>query len=230
MKSKMSKLRILLADDHAVLRTGLRLLIDSQPDMTVVGEATNGDEARLRAHGLQPDIVLMDISMPGMGGLEAMRLIKQDSPKVRILVLTMHEDEGYLRRALANGAVGYVPKSAVDVEVLSALRAVARGGVYIHPTQAKILIEAMLPTTEVLGGDHRDPYETLSEREREVLRLVALGHTNSQIAEQMFLSVKTVESYRARMMEKLSLKNRAALVRYALERGLIGNTSDPHST
>ncbi|MCL4371159.1 MAG: response regulator transcription factor [Chloroflexi bacterium] len=218
----MEKLRILLVDDHAVLRAGLRLLIDRQPDMIVIGEADTGEAARQVAHYLQPDVVLMDISMPGMDGLEAMRLIKRDLPGVKMLVLTMHEDEDYLRQALSSGAAGYVPKSAADTEVISALRAVARGGVYIHPSHAKMLIEGMLPTLESPGGGRQYPHHaTLSDREREVLRLVALGHTNNQIAEQMFISVKTVESYRARVMEKLGLRNRAALVRYALEHGLV---------
>ncbi len=217
----MEKLRILLVDDHAVLRAGLRLLIDSQPDLIVVGEAGNGEEAWRRASELRPDIILMDITMPGIGGMEAIRLIKRDVPGVRVLVLTMHEDEVYLRQALNIGAAGYVPKSAADLELLSAIRAVVRGGVYIHPSHTRLLLEGMLPVEGDRIVGQQDPYGSLSEREREVLRLVALGHTNGQIAEQLFISVKTVESYRARVMGKLNLPNRAALVRYVLERGLI---------
>lgn len=212
-------MRILLVDDHAVLRSGLRLLINSQADMVVVGEASNSEEGLERARSLGPDIVLLDISMPGTSGLDVIHILKHDLPATRVLILTMHEEEGYLRRALASGAAGYVPKSAADVEVLSALRAVARGDAYIHPSHARLLIEGILPTQG--SSPPQDPYASLSEREAEVLRLVVLGHTNSQIAERLFISVKTVEGYRARMMEKLGLKNRAALVRYALQRGLI---------
>jgi two-component system response regulator NreC len=161
----LDRLRILLADDHAVLRAGLRLLIDAQTDMVVVGEAASGEEARLRARELRPDIVLMDISMPGTGGLEAMRGIKKELAGTRVLVLTMHEDEGYLRQALAGGAVGYVPKSAADTEVLSALRAVARGGVYIHPSHTRMILGSMLPVASASADANHDPYETLSERE-----------------------------------------------------------------
>ncbi len=215
----MAKQRILIADDHAVLRAGLKLLINSQPDLEVVGEASTGEEAIVQSATLDPDIVLMDISMADMSGLEATRRIKRAQPDVRVLFLTMHEEEGYLRRALAAGAGGYCPKSAADSELLSALRAVAQGNVYIHPSHAKLLLEGMIP-----GRADAAPVPTsaLSDRERQVLRLVALGHTNQQIASQLFLSVKTVETYRARLMEKLGIKSRAALVRYALETGLTG--------
>ncbi|MEW6232260.1 MAG: response regulator transcription factor [Chloroflexota bacterium] len=217
----MSKTRILLADDHAVLRAGLKLLINGQPDMEVAGEATTGHETLVAARELVPDLVLLDISMPGMSGLEALRQMKREQPELAVLVLTMHEDVDYLRQALGAGAAGYVPKSAADVELLSALRAVVRGGVYIHPSHTKTILEEMLSQGKTAGGGPGDPLDALSDREREVLRLVALGHTNAQIAEQLCLSVKTVESYRARMMEKLGLRSRAALVRYALERGLV---------
>ncbi len=217
----MSKIRILLADDHAVLRAGLKLLINGQPDMEVAGEATTGHETLVAARELVLDLVLLDISMPGMSGLEALRQMKREQPELVVLVLTMHEDVDYLRQALGAGAAGYVPKSAADVELLSALRAVVRGGVYIHPSHTKTLLEEMLSQGKTVRGGPGDPLDALSDREREVLRLVALGHTNAQIAEQLCLSVKTVESYRARMMEKLGLRSRAALVRYALERGLV---------
>lgn len=214
----MPKQKILIADDHAVLRAGLKLFINSQPDLEVVGEASTGEEAIIQSAALNPDIVLMDISMAELSGLEATRRIRRAQPDVRVLFLTMHEEEGYLRRALAAGAAGYCPKSAADSELLSALRAVAQGNVYIHPSQTKMLLEGMLP-----GHAPASPPlpAALSDREREVLRLVALGHTNQQIADQLFLSVKTVETYRARVMEKLGLKSRAALVRYAMEEGII---------
>lgn len=213
----MQRCRILIADDHAVLRAGLRLLINSQPDLEVVGEAHSGQEAIAQTATLSPDIVLMDITMGDMDGLEAARRIKQARPDVKILFLTMHEEEDYLRRALAVGAAGYCPKSAADVELLSALRAVAKGNVYIHPSHTKVLLEGMLPSR----AEAPPPAAVLSEREREVLSLVALGHTSQEIANQLYLSVKTVETYRARIMEKLGLRSRAALVRYALEQGLM---------
>lgn len=217
----MARLNVLVADDHAVLRSGLRLLIDGQPDMTVAGEASSGEEAYQRTLELRPDIVLLDLSMPGGSGFETIRLIKRDVPSATILVLTMHDDEGYVRHALMSGAAGYLPKSAADVELLSALRAVAQGGVYLHPSQAGAIVSGVLARPRAPRGSRRNPHEALSERERQVLRLVALGFTNSQIAERACLSVKTVEGYRSRVMEKLALKNRAALVRYALNKGLL---------
>jgi len=195
----------------------LRLLINSQPDLEVVGEAHSGQEAIAQTAALLPDIVLMDITMGDMDGLEAARQIKRAQPDIKVLFLTMHEEEDYLRRALAVGAAGYCPKSAADVELLSALRAVAQGNVYIHPSHTKVLLEGMLPSKTMASP----PAAILSEREREVLRLVALGHTSQEIAQQLFLSVKTVETYRARITEKLGLRSRAALVRYALEQGLV---------
>ena len=218
------KHRVLLADDHAVLRAGLRLLINSQPDLEVVGEASTGLETLEQASRHDPEIVLMDIGMPGMDGLETARRLKAATPGVKVLFLTMHEDEEYLRRALAVGAAGYCPKSAADSELLSALRAVARGNVYIHPSHARLLVEGLLPDA---GRTASPGPSVLSDREREVLRLVALGHTNQQAAQQLFLSVKTVETYRARLMEKLGLRSRAALVRYALEHGML--TTGPAS-
>jgi two-component system response regulator NreC len=215
------QLRVLIVDDHAVLRAGLKLLIAAQPDMTVVGEAASGEEAFRLARDLRPEVVLMDITMQGMGGLEATTIIKREVPDTRVLMLTMHEDEGYLRAALASGAAGYLPKSAADVEVILALRAVARGGVYIHPNQAKLLVEGMLAESEPANTTRVDSYQNLSDREREVLRLVALGLTNSQVAQKLFISTKTVESYRSMVMDKLGLDNRAALVRYALHKDLL---------
>lgn len=211
----MTKTQIIIADDHAVLRSGLKMLLNAQDDLMVVGEATNGQEAlaAVRDHG--PDLLLLDVTMPKTDGLAVLSQLKRMNSNVRVLVLTMHEEEGYLRRALEAGAAGYCPKSAADAELISAIRAVMRGNVYIHPSQAKILIEKMIPSTSAADTA---PAE-LSEREREVLRLVALGNTNQEIATQLALSVKTVESYRARGMEKLSLKSRAALVRYAIQEG-----------
>jgi len=211
--------RILLADDHAVLRAGLRLLLNSQPDFVVVGEAASGIEALEFAETLQPDLILLDLSMPGLGGFDALPILRRRAPLSRILILTMHDDPQYLRQALKQGAAGYVLKKAADVELLSAVRAVLRGEVYVHPSMTRSLLEDLLPQVE--SSDESNSWDTLSEREQEVLRQVALGYTSAEIAEQLNLSVKTVETYRARGMEKLGLTSRAALVRFALGKGLI---------
>jgi two-component system response regulator NreC len=213
------KTRILLADDHAVLRAGLRLLLNSQADLEVVGEAASGIEVIALAETLQPDLILLDLSMPSLGGLDALRALRHIAPGSRILILTMPDDPQYLRQALKNGAAGYVLKRAADIELLSAVRAVLQGEVYVHSSMTRVLLEDLLPQTD--SGNESDLWNTLSEREQEVLRQVALGYTGTEIAEKLSLSVKTVETYRARGMEKLGLINRAALVRYALRRGLI---------
>ena len=211
--------RILLADDHAVLRSGLRLLLETQPNLHVVGEAATGTETLNLAETLRPDLILLDLSMPHLGGLDALPMLRQLVPSARILVLTMHDDVQYLRKAIQSGASGYILKKAADVELLSAIRAVLQGEMYVHPSMTKSLLENLLPNS----GDttEKDRWDLLSEREQEVLKLVALGHTSAEIAEQLSLSVKTVETYRARGMEKLGLHTRAALVRYALKSGLI---------
>ena len=213
-------IRILLADDHAVLRAGLKLLLDEQPDMQVVGEAVDGTAVIPLTEVTQPDLILLDLTMPRLGGLEVLPLIQQKAPQVKVLILTMHDDEGYLRKALKIGAAGYVLKKAADVELLSAIRAVMRGDMYVHPTMTKALLEDVIP-----GGERRtvddDLWATLSEREQEVLQLVAMGHTSREIAGKLSLSAKTVETYRARGLEKLELRSRAALVRFALAQGLM---------
>ena len=216
-------IRLLIADDHAVLRTGLRMLLEAQPDMAVVGEAANGGETITQVERLHPDVVLLDLTMPDGGGLEAIRRITAAQVGVRVLVLTMHDDEGYLRSALEAGSAGYVLKRAADVELLSAIRAVYSGGTYLHPEHTKLLLEPMASVAET--GEIEDTYERLSPREQEVLRLLALGHTNQRVADMLYLSVKTVETYKARVMQKLDLKGRPALVRYALRRGLLDEPS-----
>jgi len=217
---KTSAITVLIADDHAVLRAGLKLLISTQSDMQVVGEAENGLQALERVQMLQPDILLLDLAMPGVGGLEILRQLVRTHAGVSVLVLTMHEEENYLRQALEAGAAGYVPKSAADTELLSAIRAVAKGDMYIHPSQTKSLLGRMLPES-VASTPSTVGEAALSDREQEVVKLVALGHTNQQVADQLHLSVKTVETYRARAMQKLGLRSRAALVRYAIEAGMI---------
>ncbi len=211
------KTRILLADDHAVLRAGLRLLLENQPGLEVVGEASSGLEALDLAPKLNPDLILLDISMPGLGGLDALPLLRKTVPAARLLILTMHDDPHYLRRALKQGASGYMLKKAADQELLAAIRAVLRGEVYVHTSMTRVLLDDMLTDTP---APLEDAWETLSEREQTVLKQVVLGYTGAEIGEQLNLSIKTVDTYRMRGMEKLGLLNRAALVRYALKKGL----------
>ena len=215
------KTRILLADDHAILRAGLRLLINGQPDLEVIAEADNGVKVLSLAEEMSPDLVLLDLTMPGLGGLDVLRALKQVSPESRVLILTMHDDESYLRQALSLGAAGYVLKKAVDSELLNALRAVARGETYIYSAMVSKLLNGDSHASTLAPDASDDPWEALSHRERDVLRLVALGHTNAEIADRLAISVKTVETYRARGMEKLGVTTRAQLVRDALERGML---------
>ncbi|MFN7210030.1 MAG: response regulator [Aggregatilineales bacterium] len=211
-------MKILLADDHAILRAGLRLLLGAQPDLSVVAEASSGTETLALAERTQPDLILLDLSMPSLGGLETLPLLRQVAPNAKILVLTMHDDEGYLRQALRSGAAGYVLKKAVDGELIAAIRAVLRGEIYVHPAMTRALLEDILPPEQPADPN---PWQTLSEREREVLILVARGYTSAEIAERLSLSAKTVETYRSRGMEKLNLRSRAALVQFALAHNLL---------
>lgn len=213
----MTTIRILLVDDHAVLRAGLRLLLDAQTDMQVIGEASDGSEALQLCETLNPDLVLLDLSMPGLGGLDTIPVMRKAAPTARILVLTMHDDESYLKGALRSGASGYVLKKAADSELLSAVRTVLRGELYVHPSLTRALAGDLLPPPDQLS----DPWASLTDREREVLIGVARGLTAAEIAEKLSLSPKTVETYRARGMEKLGLRSRAALVQYALTHQLL---------
>jgi two-component system response regulator NreC len=220
----MSRIRLLLVDDHAVLRAGLQALLNAEPDMEVVGEAENGQQAVDMARALQPDVVLMDVTMPVMSGPEATREIKAAQPGVCVLALTMHDDASYLRDILQAGGSGYVLKEAASDELLSAIRAVYQGGTFLHPSHTRILLDDMLDRSQVHAesiGEKEERYQLLSEREAQVFKLVALGHRNSEIAEMLHLSVKTVETYKARLMQKLGLRSRVALVRYALELGIL---------
>jgi len=191
-------IRVLIADDHAVFRAGLRLLLSAQPDIEVVGEAEDGWQTLRQAEAIRPDVILLDLTMPGMPGLQALALLRRQVPEARVLILTMHEDEAYLRQALAEGAAGYIIKRATDEELITAIRAVARGDLYIHPAMIRALLEDLIPAPQI--PETPEPWESLSERERQVLRMVAIGHTNQEIAERLGLSVKTVETYRARGM------------------------------
>jgi two-component system response regulator NreC len=212
-----SKIRVLIADDHAILRAGLRMLIDSQPDMHVIGEAQNGEDAVRFAAQKHPDVIILDITMPGGGGLRSISEILKISKSIRVLLLTMHEEPAYLRTALASGAAGYVLKKSVDANLLAAIRAVHKGRSYVDSELASAMLQHALPDLAHPGR----PDDVLSERELQVLKLVAEGFSSREISEQIFVGVKTVETYRARFAEKLGLKSRADLVRYALEVGLL---------
>src|SRR2546421_4539620 len=211
----MSPIRVLIADDHAVLRSGLRMLLEAQQDIEVVGEAADGLEASQKARALQPDVALMDLTMPGPHSGEVIREVVRTCPTTRVLILTMHDDPAYLASALAAGAAGYVVKKVADSELLIAIRAVHAGRTFVDLTQT--LTPPPGPRRSVRG---QRPTE-LSRREREVLRLLAQGHSNKQVADQIHVSVKTVETYRTRLRGKLGLKERAELYRFAVESGLL---------
>ncbi|HRN68960.1 MAG TPA: response regulator transcription factor [Promineifilum sp.] len=212
-------IRLLLADDHAVVRSGLRLLLEAQPDLAIIGEAENGEEAIRRTAELRPDVVLMDIEMPGMNGIEAARRIKAQSPGTSVLALTMYEDDQYFFEMLRAGASGYVPKRAAPDELASAIRAVSRGEVFIHPSLAGRLVQDYLQRRDVEVQEQ--PTGDLTPREQEVLTLIAQGLSNNEIADQLVISAKTVDRHRENIMRKLNLHNRVDLVKYALRKGLI---------
>jgi two-component system response regulator NreC len=210
-------IRILLVDDHIVLRAGLRALLESEHDMRVVGEASTGEEALDRVRMLKPDVVVMDLSMPGMGGLDATRAITQEA-KSRVLVLTMHAEEEYLLAVLEAGGSGYVRKTSADQDLVTAIRTVARDEVFLYPTAARLLLQGF----RVRGEEHEDdPLQKLTERERDVLTMTAEGYSSSEIGEKLFISPKTVDTYRSRIMQKLELHHRSELVRFALNTGLL---------
>lgn len=207
-------IRILLADDHAVVRQGFRMILAAQPDLAVIGEAANGREAVELAEQLQPDLVVIDVSMPELNGIEATRRIHEAVPRCRILALSMHRDSVYVREILRAGAHGYLLKDGIDQDLLSAVRAVAQGQGYLSPA-----------VSDAVLSDYRrhvtDPIDLLSSREREVLQLIAEGKTNKEIATDLNLSVYTIESHRGRIMEKLNLHSAGELIRFAIRNGLI---------
>jgi two-component system response regulator NreC len=208
-------IRLVIVDDHAVVRAGLRLLLESEEDMTVVGEAGDARAAVLEIRAQKPDVILLDVTMPGESGIEALPKLLHEAPGARALILSMEDDPSYVRQAFAAGATGYVLKEAVDAEVVGAVREVAAGGRYVHSTLGARMVAA---DAEERAAADADP---LSEREREVLRLLALGHTNQEIAKQLYISIRTAETHRAHIMQKLRLATRAELVRYALAQGLL---------
>jgi two-component system response regulator NreC len=208
-------IRVLIVDDHAVVRAGLRLLLDAEDDIETVGEAGDAGEAIFEARSTKPDVVLMDVVLGDKSGIDVTPELVREQPQTRVLVLSMQDDPRYVREAFAAGAHGYVLKEAADTELVTAVREVARGGSYVHPA----LGARMAADAAAANAAEHDP---LSDREREVLRLLALGHTNQEIAQMLFISVRTAETHRAHIMQKLRLETRAELVRYALAQGLLG--------
>ncbi len=215
MSKKPVTTKILIVDDHAVVRSGLRMLLDDQEDLEVVGEAGDMRGAVFEARSLKPDVVLMDVVMPGDDGIAATAAVLREVPDAKVLVLSMQDDARYVHEAFAAGASGYVLKEAAHSELVGAVREVAGGGRYVHPELGARLVAAQ---AEDRAKAEADP---LSDREREVLRMLALGHTNQEIAKRLYLSVRTVETHRAHVMQKLRLETRAELVHYALEQGLL---------
>jgi two-component system, NarL family, response regulator NreC len=212
-------IRILVVDDHAVVRSGLKLLLSAEPDLEVVGEAGNARDAVFEVRAQKPDVVLLDVVMPGESGIEAVPKLLHESPETKVLVLSMQDDPNYVREAFAAGASGYVLKEAADAEVVDAIRQVAEGGRYVHPVLGARMVAADAQAKAAAAAD------PLSDREREVLTLLALGHTNQEIAKQLYISVRTAETHRAHIMQKLGLNTRADLVRYALERGMLDDAA-----
>lgn len=210
-------IRVLIADDHTIVRSGVRLLLAAEPDIEVVGEALNGREAVTQAESLQPDVILMDITMPEMDGLEATRQIKSRYPDIHVLVLTMHRSDEYFFEMLQAGASGYVLKGAETSELINAVRVVSRNEVFLYPTMAQKLVQGYLSLVEW----DEDNLPSLSPREREILRLLAEGYSNKEIAEKLVVSPSTVHTHRSNLMEKLELSNRRELIQYARQRGFI---------
>jgi two-component system response regulator NreC len=206
-------IRVVIADDHAVVRSGLRLLLEQEEDLEPVGEAGDGKAAAALVARVNPDIALLDVVMPGGGGIEAAAEIQRQSPETRVVMLSMQDDPSYVREAFAAGASGYVLKDAADTELVEAIRRVAAGERYVHPSLGARLVAE--PTRAV------EPVDSLSDREREVLRLLALGYTNQEIAGQLFVSVRTVEAHRSHILTKLRVSTRAELVRHAIDTGLL---------
>jgi two-component system response regulator NreC len=220
MAQRKSKIRVMIADDHAILRSGLRLLINAQADMEVVSEAPDGEQAIQAARETRPDVALMDLTMPRAGGMRALQEIVRSFRETRVLVLTMHDDPAYLRSVLAAGASGYVLKRSVDADLLAAIRAVHRGGTFVDPSLADVLVQDLLAKKSVKAHRTRR-VDILSDREAQVLKLVARGYSSQQIAKQILVSVKSVETYRSRFAQKLGLRTRSDVVRFAVQMGLL---------
>ncbi len=217
------KIRVLVADDHTIVREGVRLLLEAQPDIQVVGEASDGKEALALVRQLHPDLVVMDIQMPNLNGLQATRVIKEEFPELHVLALTMYESDEYFFQVLAAGASGYILKKAASTDLLAAIRAVHQGDVFLYPSVARRLVSDYL--TRVKSGEEQSSYDGLTAREREVLKLIAEGHTNQVIAEKLVISPSTVQTHRSRIMQRLNLHSRAELIKYAMRKGLLDSAS-----
>jgi two-component system response regulator NreC len=214
----MGKIRVLIADDHTILREGIRSLLEDEPDIEVVGEAEDGHSAVDLANQFNPDIIVMDIAMPRLNGLEATRQIRRQNSKIKILILTMHDNEEYIRQVLAAGAMGYILKDAASKELLAAIRSINKGDAVLSPAITRLVI------TDYLRWGDLEPAKSmdgLSNREREVLQLIAEGYTNKQIAEILCLSIKTIQAHRLNLMKKLNLHNRGELIKYAIQKKII---------
>lgn len=220
MPTRAVKIRVMIADDHAILRAGLRMLVDAQADMEVVAEAPDGEKAVQTARETAPDVVLLDLTMPRVGGMKALQQMAQVCGQCRVVILTMHDDPAYLRSALAAGAAGYLLKRAVDAELIAAIRAVHSGGIFVDPRLASVLVQDVL-TKKSAKARSQKPVSILSQRELQVLTLVARGYTSAQIAKQIFIGVKTIETYRSRFAAKLGLRTRSEVIRFAVQMGLL---------
>jgi two-component system, NarL family, response regulator NreC len=220
MAVRTRKIRVMIVDDHAILRTGLRMLVNAQADMEVVSEAPDGEKAIQKVQESNPDVTLLDLTMPRVSGMKALQEIARNCRETRVLILTMHDDPAYLRSALAAGASGYLLKRAVDSELIAAIRAVHRGGVFVDPRLASILVQDVL-AKKSKKADPTKMTNILSDRELQVLGLVARGYTSAQIAKQISVGVKTVETYRSRFAEKLGLRTRSDVIRFAVHMGLL---------
>jgi two-component system response regulator NreC len=215
----MAKIKVVIADDHAIVREGVRMILAKEKDIEVVGEAADGQQALEFVETHKPTVVIMDISMPGMGGIEATQKLKERHPKVAVLALTMHEDESYVFQLLRAGASGYVLKRAAAQDLVQAVRAAANGEAFLYPSVARKVVADYLKRVE--AGEERTRYDGLTDREKEILTHIAQGLANQQIAEKLFISIKTVQTHRAHILEKLGLHDRTELVRYAIRKGLI---------
>lgn len=216
---------IIIADDHGLIRAGLRALLNGMPDIEVVGEAADGLSVLKLAAELKPDIVLMDISMPGLSGIEATEQLREIVPKTRILALTVHEDEGMLRKMIRAGAHGYIIKRAIESDLLQAIQVVSQGYIYVHPSLTSALVQDLSPYQRLTESTH----EVLTPRETDVLLLLARGYTNRQIARELNLSVRTIEGYRSSLVSKLGMNSRVELMNYVEERGLLENRPKKHA-
>ncbi len=215
----MAKIKVVVADDHAIVREGVRMILAKEPDIEVVGEAGDGQEALDLVTKVRPHVVIMDISMPGMGGIEATERLRERHSDTHVLALTMHEDESYVFQLLRAGASGYVLKRAAAADLVQAVRASAKGEAFLYPSVARKVVEDYLRRVE--KGEERERYDGLTTREKEILTHIAEGSSNQQIAEKLYISIKTVQTHRAHILEKLGLHDRTELVRYAIRKGLI---------